>query len=70
MDLFELVHHRPLRSGSEILFESFDAARRSFHERFDRTIRTVAHVTNNLMSRRGALREETIAHSLNLASYQ
>src|SRR6188508_1583111 len=70
MDLFELVHDRPLRARGEIVFERFDTRVRSFGERFYRPIRTVANVTDNLMPRRSALREKTITHALHFASYQ
>jgi hypothetical protein len=52
------------------MFESFDVVRRSFCERFDRSIITVANVANNLMTCCGALRKESIANALNITSYQ
>ena len=67
---FYLVHDRPLRPSRQIVFESFNTARRSFSERLNRSVRTIAHVADHLMSRRCPLGEETISDSLNLASYQ
>jgi hypothetical protein len=51
------------------MFESFDAVRRSFCKRFDRSIIAVANVANNLMTCCGALRKESIADTLNITSY-
>ena len=49
------------------MLEGLNTACRSFRERFNTAISTVAHVANNLMPRRCSLREETIPDSLNLA---
>src|SRR6185369_13173762 len=64
VDLLQLIHYRPLRSRREIVFESFDTTRWSFSKRLDASIRTVAHVTDNLMARGRSLRKETITNSL------
>lgn len=68
IDFFQLVHHRPLRAGRQILFERFHAARRSFSQRFDRTVFAVANIPDNLVSGRGALREEAIPDSLHFST--
>src|SRR6185503_21297069 len=70
VDLFELIDDGPLRSGGEIVFECFDAVRRSFGQCFYRPVRTVAHITDDLMSRRSTLCKETITNALHFASYQ
>jgi hypothetical protein len=49
------------------MFESFNITRWSFGPRFNTSVRTVAHVPNNLMPRRCALRKETITDSLHFA---
>src|SRR5215217_6285724 len=67
---FYLVHYRPLRSGGQIMFESFNAAGRSFRECLNRSVRTVAHVTHHLMSRGCSLRKEPVSNSLDFATYQ
>src|ERR1700752_110830 len=64
--LFHLIDYRPLRPRREILFESFNTARRSLRPSFNTAIRTVAHVTHNLMPRRRSLRKETITYSLHV----
>ena len=64
-----MIDYSPLRSSREIVFESFNAARRSFRKRFNASVRTIAHVADNLMSRCRALSKETIPDALNLASY-
>src|SRR6476646_2494725 len=69
-DLLQLIHYLPLRSGRKIVFESLDATRRSFSKRLDASIRTVAHVTDNLMTRGRALGKETITNSLHFTSHQ
>jgi hypothetical protein len=63
--LFNLIDYRPLRSSRKIVFESFNAACRSLSECFNTSISTVAHITDNLMSRRCSLRKETIPDPLN-----
>src|ERR1700754_4669081 len=62
--LFHVIDYRPLRPGRQVMFESLNTARRSFGPRFNTSIRTVAHVSNYLMSRRRALRKETITDAL------
>ena len=52
------------------MFESFNAARRSLGECFNRSVRTVAYVPYNLMSRGCSLRKEPVPDSLNFALYQ
>lgn len=52
------------------MFERFNAAGRSLCKRFNASVRTVAHVADNLMPRCGALCEVTITDALNLASYK
>jgi hypothetical protein len=64
-----VIHYSPLRSSHEIVFEGFNTARRSFCERFNGSVRTVAHIPNHLMPRGCSLCEETIPDALNLASY-
>src|SRR6185369_1321856 len=59
VNLLQLIHYRPLRPRRKIVFERLDAS-----------IRTVAHVTDNLMTRRRALRKETITNSLHFTSNQ
>src|SRR5215467_4364316 len=68
--LFHLIDYGPLRPRRQIVFESLNARRRSFGKRFHTAIRTVAHVTYNLVPRRRALREETITDSLHFTTYQ
>jgi len=52
------------------MFESFDATLRSFGQRFNSSISTVPHVTDNLMTRRRALRKEPITDSLHFTADQ
>jgi hypothetical protein len=59
-----MVHYCPLRPGHEVVLESLNTVRRSFSQRFDRSIRTIAHVTYNLMPRRRSLRKEEITYPL------
>lgn len=68
--LFHLIDYRPLWSRREIMLECFDAVRWSFRERFYASIRTVAHVANDLVSRGRALRKEAVTNSLHITSYQ
>jgi hypothetical protein len=63
-----MVYHSPLRAGHEVVLESLNTVRRSFSKRFDRSVRTVAYVSDNLMSRRCSLRKETIANSLHITA--
>jgi hypothetical protein len=63
-----LIDHGPLRSSREIVLESFNAPGWSFSERFNTSIRAVAHITHNLMPCCCSLREETIPDALNLTS--
>src|SRR5688572_16091542 len=70
IDLFQLIYDGPLRSRGEIVFERLNTHRWSFHQRYNRSIRTIANVPDNLVPRSSALREETISNSLHLASYQ
>jgi hypothetical protein len=65
-----LIDYRPLRPCRQIVLERFNAVRRSFSKRFHASIRTVAHVANNLMPSGSALRKETVTHALHVASYQ
>jgi hypothetical protein len=68
--LLNLIDCRPLRPRHQIVLEGFNAVGRPFSECFNRSIGTVAHVPNNLMSRGRALRKETITNSLHFTSYQ
>jgi hypothetical protein len=52
------------------MFESFDVLRWSFSKSFDSSVGAVAYVTHNLMPCCGALRKESVANTLNIASYQ
>ena len=65
-----MIHYRPLRPRREVVLESLNATRRSFSKRLDASIRTVAHVTDNLMTRRRSLGKETITNSLHFTSNQ
>jgi hypothetical protein len=64
-----LIDYCPLWASNKIVFESLNAACRSFSKRFNRSIRTVAHVTNHLMSSGCALRKEPVPNSLDFPSY-
>src|SRR5688572_3897958 len=68
--LFHLIDYGPLRARYEIVLERLHTVRWSFGKRLDRAIRTVPHVTNNLMPCRCALRKETITDSLHFTSNQ
>jgi hypothetical protein len=52
------------------MFESFDVLCGSFRKRFNRSIRTIAYVADNLMSSCGALRKKSIPDPLNITTYQ
>lgn len=65
-----MIDDRPLRPSREVVFESFNTARRPFGKRLNAAIRTVAHVPYHLMSRRRALRKKTITNSLHFTTYQ
>src|SRR6185436_13710533 len=62
--LFHLINYRPLRPRCEIVFKRLDTTRRPFGQCLDAAVLTVAHVTDNLMPRRRALRKEPIPDSL------
>src|SRR6185369_115691 len=64
--LLNLIDYGPLWPSSKIVFEIFNAACRSFRERLNTAVSTVAHVANNLMPRRCSLRKEAIPDSLNV----
>ena len=68
MDLFDLIHRRKARAGGQFMFEGFDALGRTFGQHFNAAVIQVLHVTCDLMSRGGALHEETISHALHLAT--
>src|SRR5215813_14845697 len=68
--LFQLIDYGPLRPRRQIVFEGLNVRRRSFSKRFHRAVRTVAHVTHNLVPRRRALGEETITDSLHFTTDQ
>jgi hypothetical protein len=68
--LFDLIDYRPLWTRRQIVFERFDAISRSFRKRFDTSVRTVTHVTDDLMARGCALRKETVTNPLHVASDQ
>src|ERR1700741_2051706 len=68
--LFHLIYNRPLRAGRQIVFECFNAGRRSLRKCFDAPVSTVAHVPYYLMSRCRALCKETITDALHLTSYK
>lgn len=69
-DFLNLLNPGPLRPGYEIFLKLLDVTRRAFSNYFHDCIRTVAHITQNLMARRGALRKEAITHSLHVTAYQ
>src|ERR1700752_193355 len=69
-NLFHLIYHRPLRSSCKIVFECFDADRRSFGKCFNASIRTVANVAHYLVPGGRTLRKETIPDALHLTSYE
>jgi hypothetical protein len=50
------------------VLESLNTVRRSFGQGFDRSIRTIAHVTYTLMPRRRSLRKEAITNPLHFTS--
>lgn len=62
-----MIDYGPLRPRRQILFESFNIVRRSFGPRFNRSVRTVAHVTDDLVPRRRTLCKETVTNSLHVA---
>ena len=68
VDFFQLIYDGPLRPRSEIVPERFNTPGRSFHQRFNCSIRTIANVPDNLMPCSSPLREETIANSLHFPS--
>jgi hypothetical protein len=67
-DLFDLFDARRARPGGEVVFETLDALGRAFGEDFDATVREVADVSDDLMARGDALREEAKAHALNFSA--
>src|SRR5687768_9598942 len=69
-NFFNLIDYSPLRPGRKIVFESFNAVRRTFNKCFYTSIRTVAHITHNLVSRCRTLRKETIPDALHFTAYQ
>jgi hypothetical protein len=58
------------RTGSEIVFESFDLRRGSFRQSFDPPIRKIFHIADNLVASGGTLRKEAIADALNISGNQ
>jgi hypothetical protein len=64
IDFLQVINYGPLWSRREIVLECFNASGRSFSERFNRSVRTVANIPDNLVPRRSTLREETITHAL------
>lgn len=67
---FDLIYHGPLRASRKILLERFHAVCRPLRQCFYCSIGTVANVTDNLVSRGSALREETIPNSLHFTLYE
>ena len=65
-----MVHNRPLRPRGEIVFKCFNTHGRSFCQRFNCSIGTIANVSHNLMPCRSPLREETISNALHITFYQ
>ena len=63
-----MVHYSPLRPRREVVLEVLNITGRTFRQSFDCAIRTVTHVTNNLMSRGCSLRKETITYPLHFTS--
>jgi hypothetical protein len=52
------------------MFERLHIVSRAFCQRFNRTVGTVSHVTNYLMSRGRALRKESISNALYVTTDQ
>lgn len=65
---FNLLDARELRACCDVVFESLDGFERPFGMDFDATVREVAHVSDNLMTRGDALREEAKTDALNFAA--
>src|ERR1044072_1837260 len=68
--LFHLIDYSPLRSSHQIVLERFNTARRSLGKRFHASVRTVAHIADDLMPRCRALCKETIPDALDITSYK
>ena len=66
--LFDMIHGREARAGSQFVFERFDMLRGTFGQHFDAAVIQVPYVTRDLVPRGGALRKETITHALHLAT--
>ena len=70
VDFFDVLDRGEGRACHQIVFEGFDRFGRSFGQRFDTSVRKIAHVSQNLMARGGALREEAIAYALHFPANQ
>jgi hypothetical protein len=66
--LFNMIHGREARAGSQFVFERFDMGRRTFGQHLDSAVVQVLYITNDPVARGGALRKETITHALHLAT--
>jgi hypothetical protein len=51
------------------VFKLFDTVGRTFSKRFNSSVRAIADVANDLMSRRSSLSKEAITHSLHISAY-
>lgn len=68
VDFFDMIDSREPRAGQQLVLELFHIQGRAFGQHFDATVIEVLHVTDNLMSGRRALGEETITHALHAAT--
>lgn len=65
--LFEMLDGREARASGQFVLECFDTLRWAFGHRFNSSVIEVLHITDHLMPRRRALREETKANALYVA---
>ena len=70
VQFFDVIDAAKTRARREVMFKSFDLCRRAFDESFDAAVRKILHVSNDLMPRGCALREEAIADALHFAANQ
>ena len=56
------------RTGRQIMFEGLNFRGQALGQSFDAAIRKILNIADDLMPRRRALREETIADTLHIAA--
>ncbi len=64
IDFFEMLYCRKPWAGGEFVLESLDALQRPFSHCFNSPIVEILHITNDLVTRSGALRKKAKTDAL------